>query len=201
MTSASDLAKIINHLRNRTYMSGVERDKQRIKSSGEVFTPTALVQEMLDKLPPELFTDPTKTFLDPTCGDGQFLAEVIIRKIENGSTYAQALSTVYGADLKEDNCIECIKRLYGAIHSIQSDEIKVLNGSRGHKIPKDSRQDWQRAGVKAVFSLDGKPCNIVCANGLEYDYSFGEPLTKAEIKANRAPIKKTSSQKKTTPPH
>ena len=41
----------INYVRNREYMSGVERDKLRIKQTAEVFTPTSLVLEMLDKYP------------------------------------------------------------------------------------------------------------------------------------------------------
>jgi hypothetical protein len=102
---------IVNHIRNRTYMSGIEREKTRVKVTGEVFTPTPLVQEILDQLPEEVFTDPTKTFLDPTCGDGQFLGEVLIRKIENGSTFEQALSTVYGVDLMPDNVKLCQDRL------------------------------------------------------------------------------------------
>jgi len=105
------LETIVNHIRNRDYMSGVERTQQRIKATGEVFTPTELVQEMLDQLPLEVFTDPTKTFLDNSCGDGQFLGEVLIRKMENGSTFEQALSTIYGVDLMPDNVAECRKRL------------------------------------------------------------------------------------------
>jgi hypothetical protein len=81
------LSEVIDHIRNRTYMSGVERDRARVKATGEVFTPTPLVQEILDRLDPSLFQDPTKTFLDPTCGDGQFLGEVLIRKIENGHPF------------------------------------------------------------------------------------------------------------------
>jgi hypothetical protein len=76
----------IFHIRNREYMSGVERDKHRIKQTAEVFTPTPLVQEMLDKLEeqdPTLFTDPNKTFLDNSCGDGQFLSEVKLNKNPN----------------------------------------------------------------------------------------------------------------------
>jgi type I restriction-modification system DNA methylase subunit len=92
-------------------MSGVERDRARVKATGEVFTPTPLVQEILDHLDPSLFQDPTKTFLDPTCGDGQFLGEVLIRKIENGSTFEQALTTIYGVDLMQDNVDLCRERL------------------------------------------------------------------------------------------
>ena len=127
-------------------MSGVERDKLRIKQTAEVFTPTPLVQEMLDKLEqedPTLFSDPTKTFLDNSCGDGQFLSEVVIRKMErSGCTLEQALSTTYGVELMEDNVVECKKRLAGPNPTPQILEI-----------------------------LDK---NIVCANALTYDYSFGE---------------------------
>jgi type I restriction-modification system DNA methylase subunit len=97
------LSKYIKHLRDREYMSGIERDQARIKATGEVFTPTPVVQKMLDELPQELFTDPTKTFIDPACGDGQFLSEALIRKLENGIDFETALSTIYGVDLMPDN--------------------------------------------------------------------------------------------------
>lgn len=114
--SKPTLSDMIKHLRDREYMSGVERDRLRVKSTGEVFTPTALVQEILDQMPQELFCDPTKTFLDNSCGDGQFLSEVMIRKMENGSTFEQALSTVYGVDLMEDNVNLCRQRLLCGQH-------------------------------------------------------------------------------------
>lgn len=105
------LNKAIHHARNREYMSGVERDKLRVKATGEVFTPTPLVQEILDRLPEEVWTDDKKTFCDPSCGDGQFLSEVLIRKLEHGHDFAQALSTIYGVDLMADNVQLCRDRL------------------------------------------------------------------------------------------
>lgn len=105
------LSEVIKHIRLREYMSGVDREKNRVKATGEVFTPTPLVQEILEQLPVEVFTDSSKTFLDPSCGDGQFLGEVLIRKMENGSTFEQALSTVYGVDLMQDNVDLCRDRL------------------------------------------------------------------------------------------
>jgi type I restriction-modification system DNA methylase subunit len=105
------ISEVKKHIRDRDYMSGVERDQARVKSTGEVFTPTPLVQELLENLPQDLFVDPTKTFLDNSCGDGQFLGEVLIRKIENGGTFEQALSTIYGVDMMQDNVSECRKRL------------------------------------------------------------------------------------------
>ena len=108
------LDNFIEHSRNRSYMSGIERDKLRVKETAEVFTPTTLVQEMLDNLPLELFEDYTKTFLDPSCGDGQFLSEVVIRKMErSGCTLKEALSTTYGVELMEDNVKLCKERLAG----------------------------------------------------------------------------------------
>ena len=105
------ISKVIDHIRNRSYMSGIERNKVRTKATGEVFTPTSLVKEVLDQLPAELFKDPTKTFCDPSCGDGQFLGEVLIRKIENGIDFETALSTIYGVELMQDNVALCRERL------------------------------------------------------------------------------------------
>ena len=59
------VGEVINHARVRDYMSGPQRDTARIKATGEIFTPTVLVQELLDLLPQDQFDDPTKTFLDP----------------------------------------------------------------------------------------------------------------------------------------
>jgi type I restriction-modification system DNA methylase subunit len=135
------LTEVIRHCRDREYMSGVDRDQNRIKSLGEVFTPTPLVQEILDQLPSEVFTDPSKTFLDPACGDGQFLSEVLIKKLEAGADFETALSTIYGVDIMSDNVKLCQDRL--------------LCG-----------QEHLRHIVEQ---------NIVCADGLEYNYQFGNP--------------------------
>ena len=105
------LDKIYSHLFDRTYMSGVEREKTRVKATGEVFTPTERVEKELDKLDQNQFVNSNKTFLDPSCGDGQFLASVLYRKLENGIDFETALSTVYGVDLMEDNVELCRERL------------------------------------------------------------------------------------------
>lgn len=106
-----NLHQVINHARDRAYMSGLDRGSLRVKATGEVFTPTELVQEVLDKLPQDLFNVPEKTVLDPACGDGQFLSECLIRKIENGIDFETALSTIYGTDLMIDNVDLCRERL------------------------------------------------------------------------------------------
>jgi len=135
------LSNYILHSREFGFMGGIQRDKLRIKETAEVFTPTELVQEMLDKLEfnnPELFTNPEKTFLDPSCGDGQFLSEVVIRKMEkSGCTLEQALSTTYGVELMEDNVKLCRERLAGPdptpeIHKILENNIVCCDALKYH---------------------------------------------------------------------
>jgi hypothetical protein len=130
-----DLPNIVDHTRNRTYMGGVERDRLRVKATGEVFTPAELVREMLEQIPVDQFTDPAKTFLDPSCGDGQFLGEVLIRKIENGIDFETALSTIYGVDLMQDNVELCRERLLcgrNDLRHIVEQNIVCADGLRYH---------------------------------------------------------------------
>lgn len=91
--------------------SNIERSDERIKQTGEVFTPAPLVNELLDRIPREVWSNPEKTFLDPACGDGNFLVEVLRRKIAHGSSPTQALSTTYGVELMPDNAEACRHRL------------------------------------------------------------------------------------------
>ena len=106
-----NIEDIIKHCRDRSYMSGIDRDATRTKATQEVFTPTPLVQSILDEFPSEMFSDPTKTFLDNSCGDGQFLSEALIRKVEAGIDFETALSTIYGVDMMQDNVDLCRERL------------------------------------------------------------------------------------------
>jgi hypothetical protein len=50
---------------------------------GEVFTPEKLIDEMLDKLPPSVWTDPTKKWLDPAAGFGNFFMKVYTRLMKS----------------------------------------------------------------------------------------------------------------------
>ena len=105
------LTNIYKHLFDREYMSGTEREDSRIKATGEVFTPTWLVEEILDDMDQEMFVNAEKTFLDPSVGDGQFLASVLYRKLRNGIDFETALGTIYGVDLMQDNVELCRDRL------------------------------------------------------------------------------------------
>lgn len=106
--------QVIEHARNRSYMSGIERDRTRVKSTGEVFTRDWMVRYGLDQIEqedPMAFSDPAKTFIDPTCGDGAMLVEALIRKMEREIDFETALRTIYGVDLMSDNVELCRERL------------------------------------------------------------------------------------------
>lgn len=91
-------------------MKELIKSKKRVKEQGEVYTPPELVNEMLDRLPQEMWR-PSETFLDPACGNGNMLVEVVRRKIENKSCPIQAVATTYGIDIMEDNVAETKERL------------------------------------------------------------------------------------------
>jgi len=129
------LSKIYTHLFDRTYMSGVDREKTRVKATGEVFTPTPLVNEILDNIDLNNFKDKTKTFLDNSCGDGQFLASVLYRKLQNEIDFETALRTIYGVDLMQDNVDLCRERLLCGredLRHIVEQNIVCADGLRYH---------------------------------------------------------------------
>ena len=109
------LSDIIDHIRHRGYMSGVERDKDRVRSTGEVFTPTSLVMKYvnwLDETYPDAFSDIKNTFGDNSVGDAQFLGEILIRKLEKiaidggvitDEQFKDALSSIHGIDFQISN--------------------------------------------------------------------------------------------------
>ena len=106
-----NLEEIYSHLFDREYMSGIERERVRVHETSECFTPTWLVEQRLDTIDSSEFVNPVKTFLDPSCGDGQFLASVLYRKLQNGIDFETSLKSLYGVDLMSDNCQLCRERL------------------------------------------------------------------------------------------
>jgi len=82
----------------------IKRTKERIKDTGEIFTPSELVKKMLDELDYDWKNhDHTKTWLDPTCGNGQFLVELARRGVK--------AKNIYGVDIMPDNVEETKRRL------------------------------------------------------------------------------------------
>lgn len=99
------------------------KSKDRVANHGEVFTNIREVNAMLDLVKDETHRIDSK-FLEPACGTGNFLIEVLRRKLEVvESRYKKskieferysilALSSIYGIDILEDNLKECKTRLY-----------------------------------------------------------------------------------------
>jgi hypothetical protein len=137
-------------------MKTEQRRDSRKKETAECFTPSWLVKQMLSKLneySKKSHEDSTATFLDPACGNGNILLEVLLMKLANGHDPSQALSTIYGCDIMKDNIRECRLRLLKAIQDT------------GTKITIDHVKDMFNHIV--LTSLSKYP------NGsLDYDYTF-----------------------------
>lgn len=91
------------------------KSKQRVKDFAEVFTPKHIVKDMCDLVPEEMWTNVETTFLEPACGTGNFLAEILERKFklcENWEDGLRALKSVYGIDIQQDNVEETKIRLF-----------------------------------------------------------------------------------------
>jgi SAM-dependent methyltransferase len=97
-------------------------NRQRVIDHGEVFTPPGLVNDMLDLVGHECERVDSR-FLEPACGNGNFLAEVLRRKLKtvtakNGGDRGRwerdaflAVCSIYGIDLLPDNVAACRERL------------------------------------------------------------------------------------------
>lgn len=97
----------------------------RVRDLGEVYTPANIVDDMLDLLPKTIWTvHPSPTFFEPSVGNGNFVAAILQRKLsfvdrafKSGKLPAgetleaaefhalEALSSIYGVDISEDNII------------------------------------------------------------------------------------------------
>jgi len=105
-----------------------QRDARK-KQTAEIFTPPKLVNQMLDKLPKEVWEE-GKTFCDPACGNGNMLIHVLYRKI---AIYDQdpfeALNSIYGVDIMRDNIRETRLRLLKVIslfYELTEDDVATI---------------------------------------------------------------------------
>jgi hypothetical protein len=97
--------------------------KQRVTDHGEVFTAKREVSAMLDLVKQETERIESR-FLEPACGDGNFLTEILERKLrvvesrygKNQLEYERyavlAVTSVYGIDILADNVLQCRQRLF-----------------------------------------------------------------------------------------
>ncbi len=142
------------------------KSKQRVADHGEVFTAEREVNAMLDLVKPETERVDSR-FLEPACGDGNFLAEILRRKLEAAKKRAIppkrkrslpaeyekqaviAISSIYGVDLLQDNVEACRKRLF----DIWDKEYVTVCKKEVNEECKDA--------VRFILSR-----NIVCGNAL-----------------------------------
>jgi len=113
------------------------KSKKRVADHGEVFTNEREVNAMLDLVKHETERIDSR-FLEPACGNGNFLAEVLRRKlIVVDSRYSKsqiewerysviAVSSIYGVDILEDNAKECRDRLLGIYTDWYSKKFKQV---------------------------------------------------------------------------
>lgn len=121
-------------------MAAQVKSRARVQDHGEVFTNEREVNAMLDMVKQETERIESR-FLEPACGTGNFLAEVLSRKLSVvRSRYRRSLpeyekyafvavGSVYGVDILPDNTQECRDRLY---HIVEED---YLSACRNHPTP------------------------------------------------------------------
>lgn len=136
------------------------KSKKRVVERGEVFTAEREVKAMCDLVTQECERIDSR-FLEPACGDGNFLAEILTRKLatvkklykSNFYDYERysvlAITSIYGVDIMQDNVLECRERLF----KLWNDEYK--------SVCKKSISDETREAVKYILSK-----NILCGNAL-----------------------------------
>ncbi len=152
------------------------KSKERVRDHGEVFTNEREVNAMLDMVKEE--TDNIEsTFLEPACGDGNFLSEILRRKLQmvfnrykkeldNYEMYSIiAITSLYGVDILQDNVDACIDRLY----NIWNEEYtNVLRSNANEKVREACRYILKK--------------NILCGDALTMLKNDGTPIIFAEWK-------------------
>lgn len=158
-------------------MTSLIKSKKRVVDHGEVFTPNNIVNDMLDLVKNECERIDSR-FLEPACGNGNFLIEILRRKLnivkdrykKSQTDYERyavvAVSSCYGVDIMEDNCIECRERL----SKFFEDEYKAI-------YKKDAKQKI----IDIIKFLLSK--NIICGDALTLKKSNGEPIVFCEWSA------------------
>lgn len=146
------------------------KSKQRVKDHGEVFTPDFIVNDMLDLVKNETERIESR-FLEPACGDGNFLAPILERKLEvvkkkYKSSQVEfernallAVSSIYGVELLHDNVSACIERLYKIVDDTYS------------KLYKNKCNDDFRKSNRFVLNrniLQGNALDLKTVDGKEY---------------------------------
>ena len=96
----------------------ISRRKNSEINSQEFFTPYSIIKRMCDKIPDSDWSDPTKTWIEPCLGNGQFYIYIIYNRILHGIDWQTALETAYGLELMQDNVDECKERVINLLKSL-----------------------------------------------------------------------------------
>jgi SAM-dependent methyltransferase len=106
------------------------KSKERVRDLGEVFTAEREVRSMLD-LVRYLSENVENTFLEPSCGNGNFLIEILKRKLETIKNkyrkqidvefyIIRSIASIYGIDISKENIKEARERLFNEIKNFYS---------------------------------------------------------------------------------
>ena len=96
------------------------KSRERVRDAGEVFTPLREVKAMCDLCEPTI-SEIDKKVLEPSCGNGNFLVEILERKLQKAGKDEYraliALSNIYGIDIARDNLEEARIRMKNVVNS------------------------------------------------------------------------------------
>ncbi len=96
---------------NKEVGSKIERSDERIIETQEVFTPSEIVERMIDDIPIELLKDPSSTFIDNSAGCGNFIVALKNRLCLYHTEEHVINNMLYAVELMEDNHKELCERL------------------------------------------------------------------------------------------
>jgi hypothetical protein len=122
---------------------------QRVRDLGEVFTPATTVRAMLDLLPEDIWQPhPPTTFLEPACGDGNFLVAILQRKLTSIEIAYQDRTLPAGTDA-DAFTFHCLQAL-ASIYAVDISPDNVVGGTPGHEVGArhrllDEFHGWQRS--------------------------------------------------------
>lgn len=150
------------------------KSKQRVQDHGEVYTNPREVNAMLDLVKHETERIESR-FLEPACGNGNFLVEILRRKLnvvdrlysKHLPDYERysilALTSIYGVELLEDNAQDCRDRLYDIWEEAYTKQAKS-----------NIDEDIKRT---AAYILEK---NILCGDALTMLRNDGKPIVFAQ---------------------
>ena len=135
-----DIQKFID---NYTSPNTDTRLKRR-KKTQEFYTPYSIIKKMIDKIEPEMWADPTKTFIDPAMGNGNIILGILYRRIvEHGIDWRTALETLYGVELMQDNVDETKERIIDLLNKLNIEYDKdVAYEIMNHNLVCSNFFDW-----------------------------------------------------------